>query len=68
MVPWQDIRSADGLLVADEQSVLEPGSWLLGLLAVATVAVLTGGRMAEQTRRVGRSRRSAARRAWSRRS
>ncbi len=53
VVPWQDIRSADGLLVADEQSVLEPGSWVLGLLAVATVAVLTGGRMAEQTRRVG---------------
>jgi len=29
------------------------GSWLLGLLAVASVAVLVGGRMAEQTRRVG---------------
>ena len=54
VVPWQAIRNADGLLVADEQSVLEPGSWLLGLLAVATVAVLTGGRMTEQTRRVGR--------------
>ena len=52
--PWPVIRSADGLLVADEQSVLEPGSWLLGLLAIATVAVLTGGRMTEQTQRVGR--------------
>ena len=29
------------------------GSWLLGLLAVASVAVLVGGRMAEQIRRVG---------------
>jgi putative ABC transport system permease protein len=54
VIPWQTVRKADGLLVADEQSVLNPGSWLLGLLAVATVAVLTGGRMAEQTRRVGR--------------
>jgi ABC-type lipoprotein release transport system permease subunit len=54
LIPWQSVRSADGLLVADEQSVLEPGSWLLGLLALATVAILTGGRMAEQTQRVGR--------------
>ena len=54
VVAWPDIRNADGLLVADEQNVLEPGSWVLGLLAVATVAVLTGGRMTEQTRRVGR--------------
>jgi putative ABC transport system permease protein len=28
-------------------------TWLLGLLAVASVAVLVGGRMAELTRRVG---------------
>jgi len=54
LIPWQVVRNADGLLVADEQSVLEPGSWLLGLLAVATVGVLTGGRVAEQARRVGR--------------
>jgi putative ABC transport system permease protein len=53
LIPWQAVRSADGLLVADEQSVLEPGSWLLGLLALATVAMLTGGRMTEQIRRVG---------------
>ena len=53
LIPWQTIRSADGLLVADEQRVLLVGSWLAGLLAVASVAVLAGGRMAEQTRRVG---------------
>ena len=53
LIPWQTIRSADGLLVADEQQVLLVGSWLAGLLAVASVAVLAGGRMAEQTRRVG---------------
>ena len=32
---------------------LQIGSRLLGLLAVASVAVLVGGRMADQTRRVG---------------
>jgi ABC-type lipoprotein release transport system permease subunit len=53
LIPWQTIRSADGLLVADEQQVLLVGSWLASLLAVASVAVLAGGRMAEQTRRVG---------------
>ncbi len=37
----------------DEQSVLLPGAWLAGLLAVASVAVLAGGRMAERTRRAG---------------
>ena len=41
------------MLVQDEQQVLLAGSWLLGLLAMASVAVLVGGRMAEQTRRVG---------------
>jgi putative ABC transport system permease protein len=29
------------------------GAWLLGLLAVASLSVLVGGRMADQTRRVG---------------
>jgi putative ABC transport system permease protein len=53
LVPWQTIASAAGLLVADEQSVLEPGALLAVLLAVASVAVLAGGRMAERTRRVG---------------
>ena len=50
---WQGIAAADGLLVQDEQQVLSPGAWLLGLLAVASVAVLVGGRMTEHTRRVG---------------
>jgi putative ABC transport system permease protein len=50
---WQGIASADGLLVQDEQSVLETGSLLLGLLAIATVAVLVGSRLAEHSRRVG---------------
>jgi putative ABC transport system permease protein len=50
---WQAIQTGSGLLVQDEQSVLSPGAWLAGLLAIASVAVLAGGRMAERTRRVG---------------
>lgn len=53
LTAWQSISSADGLLVADEQQVLHVGSWLAALLALASVAVLAGGRMAAQTRRVG---------------
>ena len=53
LMAWQGIASADGLLVADEQSVLAPGAVLLALLAIASVAVLVGSRLAEQTRRVG---------------
>jgi putative ABC transport system permease protein len=53
LTAWQDIESADGLLVLDEQQVLSPGALVTGLLAVASVAVLAGGRMAEHTRRIG---------------
>jgi putative ABC transport system permease protein len=53
LISWQSIAAADGLLVRDEQQVLTPGAWLAGLLAVASVAVLAGGRMTEHTRRVG---------------
>ena len=50
---WQDIRDEHDQVVKDTAEVLRTGSWLLGLLAVAGVAVLVGGRMADQTRRVG---------------
>jgi ABC-type antimicrobial peptide transport system permease subunit len=50
---WQQISQDDGTLLKKEQLVLIVASWLLGLLAVASVAVLVGGRMAEQIRRVG---------------
>ena len=50
---WQDIRDGDAQVIAKVQKVLFTGSWLLALLAVTSVAVLVGGRMAEQTRRVG---------------
>jgi hypothetical protein len=53
LTPWPQIKTAAGLLVADEQSVLEPGALIAALLAVASVAVLAAGRMAERTRRVG---------------
>jgi putative ABC transport system permease protein len=53
VVPWTGIATADGLLVQDEQQVLSPGAWLTALLAIASVAVLAGGRMTERTRRVG---------------
>jgi ABC-type lipoprotein release transport system permease subunit len=51
---WRQIREqvADDLQ-RNEQQVLLIGSRLLSLLAVASVAVLVGGRMADQTRRVG---------------
>jgi putative ABC transport system permease protein len=50
---WQDISKEDGKLVQNEQLVMLVGSWLLGVLAVAGVAVLAGGRMADRIRRVG---------------
>jgi ABC-type lipoprotein release transport system permease subunit len=51
--PWQDIREASANLVKNQRRALLTGSWLLALLAVASVAVLVGGRMADQIRRVG---------------
>jgi ABC-type antimicrobial peptide transport system permease subunit len=50
---WQGVATADALLVADAQSVLEPGAFLLALLAIASVAVLVGRRLSEYARRVG---------------
>ncbi|GAA4586771.1 hypothetical protein GCM10023194_33900 [Planotetraspora phitsanulokensis] len=50
---WVDIREEATESAADAQILLLIGAWLLGLLAVASVSVLVGGRMADQTRRVG---------------
>jgi putative ABC transport system permease protein len=49
----QQIHDGDAQTLARVRQVLLLGSWLLALLALASVAVLVGGRMAEQTRRVG---------------
>ena len=53
LLSWQSIRNEDATTISNDQLVLLTGSWLLGLLALASVAVLVGGRMAGQTRRVG---------------
>ena len=53
MQAWQQIRDASAVLVRNQRRALLTGGWLLGLLAVASVAVLVGGRMADQIRRVG---------------
>jgi ABC-type antimicrobial peptide transport system permease subunit len=47
------IGQQDAKLIEVERTALTFGSWLLSLLAIASVAVLVGGRMAEQERRVG---------------
>jgi putative ABC transport system permease protein len=53
LASWQDIRETYGEFVRGAQRVLVTFSSLLTLLAMASVAVLVGGRMADQTRRVG---------------
>jgi putative ABC transport system permease protein len=53
LASWQDILQEATELAGDTQILLLIGAWLLGLLAVASVSVLVGGRMADQTRRVG---------------
>lgn len=50
---WLEVRADATEQALDAQIILVFGSSLLGLLAIASVAVLVGGRMAEQTRRVG---------------
>lgn len=51
--PWESIQSAINALIGIEQAALGVGGWLLGLLALAGLAVLTGRRMTEQSTRVG---------------
>ncbi|HXZ65684.1 MAG TPA: FtsX-like permease family protein [Streptosporangiaceae bacterium] len=53
VLPWQQIAQQDNNLILTEQRALIVASWLLGLLAVASVAVIVGGQLAEQTRRIG---------------
>ena len=50
---WGEIRQEVTELARDDQILLLIGAWLLGLLAVASLSVLVGGRIADQTRRVG---------------
>jgi putative ABC transport system permease protein len=53
LTAWQSLRSAAGTIVTQERQILVPAAGLLGLLAVASVAVVAGARMAEQEKRVG---------------
>jgi putative ABC transport system permease protein len=53
LTTWQDISQQDGNVVRNEQLVMMVASGLLCLLAVASVAVLVAGRVADQIRRVG---------------
>jgi putative ABC transport system permease protein len=50
---WQEVREDATQQARDTQILLLIGAWLLGLLAIMSLSVLVGGRMAEQTRRVG---------------
>jgi putative ABC transport system permease protein len=50
------IADQDSSFLRSDQAVLFTGTVLLGLLALASVAVLVGGRLAEGTRRVGLSK------------
>ncbi len=54
LLAWQQIQYADNDLVSVAQQVLAPGSWIAIALAVASVTVLAGGQMTQQSRRVGR--------------
>jgi putative ABC transport system permease protein len=53
LASWHDIRDTYGEFVRGAQEALVTFSSLLTVLAVASVAVLVGGRLADQTRRVG---------------
>jgi putative ABC transport system permease protein len=53
LVGWRDISQQDANVVRNEQLVMLVASWLLCLLAVASIAVLVAGRVADQIRRVG---------------
>ena len=50
---WQDVQSAINALIGIEQVALGVGGWLIGLLALAGLAILVGRRMTEQSKRVG---------------
>jgi ABC-type antimicrobial peptide transport system permease subunit len=53
LTSWTVIAYSDASFLRTDQAFLFTGATLLGLLALASVAVLVGGRLAEGTRRVG---------------
>lgn len=53
LASWQDLRNTHDEMVGEQSIALVTGGWILAVLAVASAAVLVGGRIADQTRRVG---------------
>lgn len=53
LTSWMETAYTDAGFLRTDQAFLFTGTVLLGLLALASVAVLVGGRLAEGTRRVG---------------
>jgi len=53
LTSWTAIAYGDAAFLRTDQAFLFTGTVLLGLLALASVAVLVGGRLAEGARRVG---------------
>jgi ABC-type lipoprotein release transport system permease subunit len=53
LFPWQEVARRHAELLRNERAVVLFGSSLLVVLALATVVVLVGGRMADEVRRVG---------------
>jgi putative ABC transport system permease protein len=53
MIGWQAIREIDYKVTSIDQSVLLIVSWLMAMVAIASIAIAVGSRLAEQTRRVG---------------
>jgi putative ABC transport system permease protein len=53
LTPWTATAYGDAAFLRTDQAFLFTGATLLGVLALASVAVLVGGRLAEGTRRVG---------------
>jgi ABC-type lipoprotein release transport system permease subunit len=53
LASWQEIRHDHSWLVEKRRNAMLLGSVLLGLIALASITVLVGGRMADQVRRVG---------------
>jgi putative ABC transport system permease protein len=53
LTSWMETAYTDASFLRTDQAFLLTGTVLLGVLALASVAVLVGGRLAEGTRRVG---------------
>jgi putative ABC transport system permease protein len=53
LTSWMETAYSDASFLRTDQAFLFTGTVLLGLLSLASVAVLVGGRLAEGTRRVG---------------